>query len=180
MLACKKAPVYIHLQSGPRDYTPAGKPIKVLTSKALIPNFVTSHQQRPRNIISCPRKSVFGSSHQASVNNSVATPCGLCGKQVGWRALQTVLFRSVSSLFFLLDVFLFCRRPSQWTVRKSSKRKPSEGKVLLCLSLLFPPSAPTRKRLNFTLFLRRGDASTSRVFDSPSRCLMFICARSTV
>jgi hypothetical protein len=52
--------------------------------------------------------------------------------------------------------------------------------VLLCLSLLFPPSAPTRKRLNFTLFLRRGDASTSRVFDSPSRCLMFICARSTV
>lgn len=176
MLACKKTRVYIHLQSGSRDYTPPGNQSKShIESVHLFQKFrhVSSTTTAPEsNLLASPSSDLLDQRQQQFRGHPVREP----------GSSQMVLFRLVSSFFlFFLDGFLFDLPPAI-AVGRQEKRKDAKGrgKSSVVFITSFSSSAPTRKRLNFTLFLLGGDASTSRVFDSPSWCLMFICARSPV
>ena len=182
VLACKKTPVRIHLQSGSTLYPAPGNQSKFSHRKRLYSKkFVTSHQQRPRNIISSPGLRIFWIRRQRFRGHPVWPPVREAGRPAGPAKWFSPVLLPPPRRFS----FRICRRPWQWTVRKkqSSERKPAKGrgKVLLCLSLLFLPSAAHSQKAGFySLSATRGRFHISRIRFALAVLDVYLCSFTSI
>lgn len=134
MLACKKTPKRIEIILRPGNQSKFSH----RNSKAFIPNFVTSHQQRPRgrNIIS----SIFASDlwiKRQQFRGQRVWPVREAGRLAGPASNQMALFRSVSVLLPFTGFFFSTGHGSGPSGKAAAKRNRGEKFCCVCHPFFF-------------------------------------------